>query len=83
MTHSNPSGGTWTVYSSFDVQGNEPGYQGGGGSVSGGGTFDSNTDTPASKATSANKLVGVDNLEANLEYKDVTVDASGYMVAAG
>ena len=30
MTHTAPSGGTWVVFSTTDIQGNEPGYAGGG-----------------------------------------------------
>lgn len=83
MTHSNPSGGTWSVFSSSDIQGNESGYAGGGGGAGVTGTWDGLTDTPASKAGSSNKLVGVDLGEANLVYKDVEVDGSGNLVALG
>jgi hypothetical protein len=77
ITHTNPSGGTWVVHSTTNIQGNEPGYAGGGAGDGAGGSFDDLTDTPASKAGSSNKIVGVDLGEANLEYKDVTIDGSG------
>ncbi|MCK5605267.1 hypothetical protein KAR91_25470, partial [Candidatus Pacearchaeota archaeon] len=83
LTHTNPSGGTWSVYSTSNIQGNEPGYSGGGAGGPTGGTIDGLSDTPSGKGGSANKIFAVDNLEANLEYKDVTIDASGNMVAAG
>jgi hypothetical protein len=83
MTHSNPSGGTWSVFSTTNIQGNEPGYAGGGGSAGVAGTWDGLTDTPASKAGSANKLIGVGSGEANLEYKNVEVDGSGNMTVTG
>ena len=83
MTHTNPSGGTWVVYSTANIQGNEPGYSGGSAGGSTAGTFDLLGDTPASKAGSANKIVGVDLGEANLVYKNVTVDGSGNMTVAG
>ena len=68
MTHSNPSGGTWVVYSTSDIQGNEPGYSGGGAGGSTSGTFDGLTDTPASKAGSGSYFVTVDPGEADLVY---------------
>ena len=68
MTHTNPSGGTWVVYSTADIQGNEPGYSGGGAGGSTSGTFDGLTDTPASKAGSGSYFVTVDPGEADLVY---------------
>ena len=77
MVHTNPSGGTWTVFSTVDIRGNEPGYQGGSAGSGTIGNFDDLGDTPESKAGSPNKIVGVDLGEANLVYKDVTIDGNG------
>ena len=68
MTHTNPSGGTWAVYSSTDIQGNEPGYAGGGAGSGTIGNFDDLGDTPSTKAGSGGYFVTVDPLEADLVY---------------
>ena len=83
MTHTNPGGGTWTVFVTADIRGNDPGYQGGSAGVGVIGNFDDLGDTPSTKAGSSNKVVGVDLGEVNLEYKDVTIDGSGNIDITG
>jgi hypothetical protein len=74
FTHTNPGGGTWTLYSTTPMLGDIPGVAGG--SVSGGGggitALTQATDYPNSYVGHGGKLIQVGDLETSTEFSTYT-----------